>query len=370
MNKDIETKIKAVEKYSKDGSLRKTALKFNIPHNTLWAWVKKYRQGTRSFYVKPWNRPSKEIEEKIMLLKENDPSLTIKETKKILNKQDISLSVKGVYDIWKRYNLVRRSVEHPFSPLSPSTAETKCAIEYIRSLFRSKKNNNTLREAALIVNNLPSYPTGNEDILQEIPERFLSARRKLDLLYINFLEIPMPEYYKKIISVRKTLEKNGYLYSSIIAGLLESLALHWMQTPEEGLKLHSILRKRKGNLRDPVINFELALSSAMAYAELLQAEKSYEYARRCKRLLRSLPYSSFLVHYGDFMTSIFNYKEAGRFYQMTIESSPEKKTLMLSLKMTLCYIMAGEYSRAAKISKRVKIHPQKNHYANYAINQA
>ncbi len=371
MGKDITIKIRAVEAYNKDGSLRETALKFGIPHNTLWIWVNRYKQGSKYFYVKPWNRLSREVEEKTMLLKENNPSLTIEMAKKLLSKQGVLISNKGVYDIWKRYNFVKRSIEHPFSPFAPLTPETKCAIEYIRNLFKNKKNNNTLREAALILNNLPSYPIGNENILQEIPERLLSTRRKLDQLYSNFLEIPIPDYFKKIKRVRKTLEKRGYFYSSIIAGLLESVALHWMRTPEQGLKLHSILRKRKGNLRDPVINFELTLSSAMAYAERLQVEKVYEYARKCRRLLRLLPYSSFLGSYGDLMTSVFDYKEALRFYQKTLKALSGKKTpQLLSIKIVLCYIMAGEYLRAVKASKRVKIYSQNKYYTSYAINQA
>ncbi|GAI65980.1 unnamed protein product, partial [marine sediment metagenome] len=55
-----------------------------------------YRKKGWEFYKKPRNQYSREIEEKVMLLKENNPSLTIRRAKAILGKEGIFISVKGI----------------------------------------------------------------------------------------------------------------------------------------------------------------------------------------------------------------------------------------------------------------------------------
>ncbi|MGB3477761.1 MAG: helix-turn-helix domain-containing protein [bacterium] len=369
MKRDIKIRIKAVETYLAGGTLKKIASKFNIHYVTLCKWVKWYKKtGEENFYKKPWNRLSKDIEEKVVLLKENNPSLTIKEAKKIFNKRGFSISSKTVYNIWRRYNLVKKSVNVLFSPFGPLTPEIKCVIEYVRSLLKNNEDDDTLKKAAKILNDLPSYPVGYEDILNEIPERFLSSKRKMERMSANFLDIPPLDYFKQMRKIRKSLEKKGYFYTSITAGLLECIALNWMRTPTEELELLSILKKRKGNLRNPVLNFELTILQAIAYAELLQGGKAHECASKCKKLLRSLPYSNFLESYGTLMSSIGNYKEALHFFQKACDKTSDKKIQKrLHVRIALCYVIAGEYRGAEKISTKAVIDKD---YIIYAASQA
>ncbi|GAI65982.1 unnamed protein product, partial [marine sediment metagenome] len=196
------------------------------------------------------------------------------------------------------------------SPFGPLTLESTNAIERVENLLADKQNPDAVRAAAQVLNSLPSYPADKKDILKEIPEKFLSPRKKLDRLYSYILEIPALEFFKKLRNIRKSLEKNGYFYSATIAGLLEILALDWMHTPEEELRIISTLKSRIIGLYDPVLRFRLALFSAKAYAQLLQVENAYESAKKCRRLLRSLPYSNSLESYGVLMTVLTDYKEA------------------------------------------------------------
>ena len=111
-----EVRIQAVETYIKNReSLRKTSKKLMIPHLTLWRWANWYKEGGRKNlerkkpYKRPWNRPNREVEEKVMLFKERNPALTLKRAQKMLEKDGINMSLKGIRSIWKRYALTGRS---------------------------------------------------------------------------------------------------------------------------------------------------------------------------------------------------------------------------------------------------------------------
>jgi len=372
MKRGLKTRIEAIEFYLKGSTLKETASKFNIHPVTLCRWMRWYNEKEKVFYKKPWNRPTREIEEKVMLLKEHMPSRTVREAKKILEKEGINISIKGIYDIWQRYNLVKRPIDDPFSPFGSLTSEVKWTIEYVRELLKNSKDIVTLREAARIINRLPSYPRDHEDILKELPERLLSPRRRLERLYPTFLKIPMPGYLKKIRRIRKVLEREGYLYSSIVAGVSEILALHWMRTPEVELELNTILRKRKGNLRDPVLNFELTFLAGTAYSELLQIEKAYKCVTKCRRLLRFLPHSEFYILLGDLMTFISDYKESLKFYQKALEKNPDESTRKrLFIKMVLSLVISGEYRKTLEILHKLpKVKPDDDEYETFILVQA
>ncbi len=377
MNKDFQTRIQAVTMYINEGGLQETASRFSVHRTTLTRWKKWYKEGgeenlRKDSYKKPWNRFSKEIEEKVMLLKENNPSLTIRRAKAILGKEGIFISVKGIYSIWKRYNLLKRSPEEPLSPFGPLTLESTNAIERVENLLADKQNPDAVRAAAQVLNSLPSYPADKKDILKEIPEKFLSPRKKLDRLYSYILEIPALEFFKKLRNIRKSLEKNGYFYSATIAGLLEILALDWMHTPEEELRIISTLKSRIIGLYDPVLRFRLALFSAKAYAQLLQVENAYESAKKCRRLLRSLPYSNSLESYGVLMTSFTDYKEALQFYQMALgKETNECDRRRLLARIGHAYMMMGKYREAKKIlTNKLRVKPQDICWNNFMFSQA
>jgi len=179
-------KLKIIEDYHQEKNLSKVAKKYNIHPSTLSRWMNRLENQPEDFFIKRWNRPEPEIEEKVMMLKENKPDLTLNRAKKMLEDMGIKISIKGIYSIWQRYGLVRRPVDDPFSHFGPQTPETKRVLEYAQYWLKRDNSTPRLKMIAKIINRLQSYPIGYDEVLKEIPERFLSLRRRLDKLYINF----------------------------------------------------------------------------------------------------------------------------------------------------------------------------------------
>lgn len=354
MNTTFRTKMQAVTICLNGGTLKETAARYGIHRTTLTRWKKWYKEGGaenigKHSYKRPWNRFSKRIEKKVMLLKENNPSLTIRKAKEILAKEHIFVSLKGIHCIWRRFNLVKRSPTDPLSPHAPFTLESKCMIERAKNLLANKQSSYAVREAARILNSLTSYPADEKDILKEIPEQFLSPRRQLDRLFLSALEMPAPEFLEKAKGIRESLEKDGYFYSATIAGLLETLALNWMKTPEDVLTLTATLKKRTNGIYDPVLRFQLANARAMAYAHLLQEKNAFEAAKQCRRMLGSKSCPSSLEYYGVLMTSLTDYRKSLQFHQMALEKETDEdnRNRLLS-RIGFAYMMMGKYREAEK----------------------
>jgi tetratricopeptide (TPR) repeat protein/transposase len=344
-------RIRAVETYIENGeSLRKTSRKLMIPHLTLWRWVKWYKQGgkenlkRRRPYQKPWNRPSKKVEEKVMMIKERNPAITLKATKEMLERDHIKMSLKGIWSIWKRYALTGRSKTNPYTPFGPLTPEAENSLKSIRKLLKDRR----IQEAAKVVNKLPSFPV--DPILKEIPEEFLSPRRKLDRLFLLFGKIPLSEDYRKARIIRITLEKKGLLYSSISAGFRESLPLNWMMSPAKELDLITHLKERAKGIRDPSLRFLLFMHEGLIHADYLDYKKAKACIGQCVKLLRFLPYSFFFDSIGTLMTHITDYKNAFRYYRKTFDmQQDEDHRRILLWKIALTHAIAGRYKESIKI---------------------
>ncbi len=361
-------KLRAIEEYQKNGNLKTVAKNFGIHPSTLFRWIEKFNNKTETYYVPPWNRFDKKIEERIMLLKENNPSLSVYQAQQKLSKTGIRVSLKGIYSVWSRYNLINRLVDDPFSHFCAETQETKNALEYVQHLLKKDKSDETLKKAAQIINQLPSYPKDYDNIILELPEEYLSLRRRFDRLYCLFLKMPTPKFYKKIHSLRIQMEKKGLYYSSIIAGLSEILALHWMRTPEKELSLNELLTKRKGSLRDPILNFQLAFLAATAKIELMQIDEAKVLLRKARRLLSYLPYSSFYESFGDAMTFMSDYHTALVYHQKALEMADEVESKnRLYFKIALNLTIGGKHRGAIRYLKLAKIDPSDKYYESYAL---
>jgi len=236
-----------------------------------------------------------------------------------------------------------------------------------------KRDNSTprLKMIAKIINRLPSYPIGYDEVLKEIPERFLSLRRRLDKLYIQFLRIPTPIFYRKIHRLRLTMEKNGLYYSSIVAGLLEILALQWMHTPEEEIELNALLRKRMGNLRDPTMNYQLTFLEVTARIELLQIKEARILAYKASRLLKKLPYSPFYESFGDMMTFLGDYNKALKYHKMALETvkDPDAEN-RLKFKIGLDLTISGKHQEGLRYLRSTTIDYRDKYYESYALTSA
>ncbi len=371
MKRELSVKFRIIEEYQKHKNLKIVAQNFNVHPSTIYRWLKKHKDNQCLFYHRPWNRLPQEIETKIMLLKENKPNLTLHQAKNLLKQEGITISIKGIYDVWNRYNLLRRLKKDPFSHFCEETLETKSSLDYVRYLLKNDKSPENLKRGAEILNRLPAYPIGNDDVILTIPEHLLSLRRRFDRLYIQFSKMPTPEFYKKINRLRCQMEKDGLLYSSIIAGLSEILALHWMRTPEKELRLNELLNKRKGRLRDPVLNFLLTFLAATAEIELVRIDRAKRLIHKTQRLLKNLHHAIFYESMGDVMSFLSDYSSSFNYHRKALETAEdedERKRLLAKIGIDLA--LAGRYRKAGSYLKLAKINANEIYYESYCLARA
>ncbi len=367
MTIDLTTKLKAIEEYKKEKSLKTIAAKYQIHYATLSRWIKKFTEN-KILYHRPWNRIAPEIEKMVMLLKENNPGITLNQTQQRLKEKGIQLSIKGIYDIWNRYGLAKRLFDDPFSFFVPESAEAKHCLEYVRYLLKKVPSNEVLKKAAGILNSLPGYPSNYNDILEQIPENLLSLRRKFDKLYNQFLKIPTPEFYKKIHKLRLQFEEEDMYYSAIIAGLSEILALHWMGTPVKEIELNHHLKRLKGRLRDPILNFQLTFLEATARIELMEIAIAKRLTQKVRRLLRRLPYAFLYESYGDLMTFMGDYRTSLIYRLKALEMAKEEEEKnRLYFKTALCLTIDGRHREALKYLKMAKIDYKNKYFESYNL---
>jgi transposase/tetratricopeptide (TPR) repeat protein len=356
MDTQPEIRIAIVRNFLKSGeSLRKASENLTISRQTLARWLKWYKEGgeenlcRRKSFRKSWNRPCKDDEEKVMLLKERNPSLTLKEAKKILDGKGTKMSLMGIWSIWRRYGLTGRGYGNPYAKFGPTTPETKDSLERIKKALKSGKP----EEAAMIVNSLPSFP--NDPIIAEIPEELLSPVKQLNRLYFAFGKIPFPEYYKRAKKIRKTLEKKELFYSSIFAGLMEFLALDWMVTPAKEQELLTMLRNRAKGIRDPSLMFLLSSFQCKLSAYTFNGKEARESFNECKRLLRYLPISSYFGELGNLSTILWNFRKASFYYHKEMDLLPiEGDRRIPCLKLSTTYLVNGKYRKSKKFLKDAK----------------
>ncbi len=344
-----ENKVRVVEAYLTTGqSLRKISRRFAVPRSTLQSWVKLYKEGGQKNLVKKKvyrKRIPKDIETKVMFLKEQNPALCITRARQILKKQGIILSQKGIWQIWKRYGISKRPIDNPIHAFGIHTPESTDAIVRAKNLMGQKK----FKETAEVFNSLPSLPDDPSiEILKEIPERLLSPRRRLDRLVLQFNEIPFPQFRNNASRVAKILEREGYIYSSIIANFMEVIALDWMGKHAQKASLLDLLSRKMAKMKDNTLWFYVYFHQTTIFCKSLQMSKGLEYVRKCRRLLCTLDSPHYLEQFGNLLTFPGKYREAAAFYEKALRRQKDHiKMARLNLKIAnFGHNMAGEYKEA------------------------
>ncbi|KPJ71443.1 hypothetical protein AMJ52_08550 [candidate division TA06 bacterium DG_78] len=370
----FKEKVKAVERYLQTGtSLRIVAREIGVPYKTLWFWVKLYKeQGIESLRLQRFYRKRLpiHIEKRVMLLKENNPALTIRQAQQQLRKASIKVSKKGIWGIWRRYGFIGISKVRQQNPMSVFVDLTPQLDSEIKraEVFVSK---NDVQSAASILNNLPCLPRC--DILKKIPEELLSIRRKLELLYLQLDEIPYPLLLKRIKKVGKSLEKKGYIYSSIYADILELDALGWIGKPKARIKVFERLAKKMHGIKDSLLLFFFYFDQASTYASLLQMSEALKYIKKCRRLIHLLPHPNYKELFGNLLTHVGRYKEACFFYKRALKGSRSSEVVeRVALKLATCvYSYSGEYAECKKmLTKAQAVRNKTGLGATYSITKA
>jgi hypothetical protein len=377
MKNDIKLKFNAIRTYLNEGSLKKVAAKYHVHPVTLCRWANNFKNSANDFYKPHWARLELSVEKKVMLLKENNPSLSAGIAQCQLARQGIHITAKVIHSIWRRYNLANRLHNDLFSPFARTMPETQCKMEYINLLLKHGmalfplKKSDLLRKSATILNDMPSIPYEYSALLSAIPENLLNPRRRLERLCSSWGKIPVREYIHKTKEIRMELEKKGYLYSSIFAGVMELIALHRMRSPDEELKLNSILRKRKGKLRDAELNFTLEFLAGTAHVEKIRVKKAFLCVKKCKRILRTLQYPVYIESCGDFMTALTDFNEGLYFYNKSMEKAKDKETVKrLGMKISSACVLNGRYREALRFLHKNIFTYGEDHYESYCLCQA
>jgi len=365
-------KIKLVEDYlEKKGSLRKLASVCGISHQTLRNWVNLYKKFGKEGVEKNKSIKKKipqDIEKRIMLLKEQIPSLSIKKAKKLLNEIGIKVSEKGIWRVWRDYGLINNKRKKEKGIISFLFVQPTPELEDKLLLVKKFVKKNDYKIAAKIINNIPALP--ESPILREIPEKFLTLRRRLERLCLEMGEIPYPQFLKKVSFIRKKLENKGYIYSSIITDFLELDALGWMRKIEQTIPVFERLEKKLRGVKDRALWFLFYYEKASTCCLLLKMTEALKYIKKCRELLYSLPYPYYWEYYGDLLTYLGEYKKALFFYKKAYEKETDPQILSrLALKIaSYGYGMDGDYIKCKKmLTKAVHIKSSLIFGANYSL---
>ena len=354
----LEKKIEIVEVYlKKGGSLRKIAHLYDISYMTLWEWVRQYKKGGKEnlskkmLYKRSNRRLPKKVERQIMLLKEGQPSLTIKRAKQILSQQGWYISPKGIWMVWKRSGLVNRPKDDPLSLICAGSPEIEDGMQQARRFIEKGE----LEKAAKLLNGLSALT--DISILKDIPEEFLSLRRRLERLHLLFNAIPHEELFTKLRKLRKTMERRGHLFSSIFAGLLEVLALQWMRDPQKQLEILNLLSKRMVRIREIGLKYTFHLLKAIAHCELLQVSEAHNNLKKCRKLLISCPYPFYWVTFGDLLTFVTHYKKSVIYFKKALLEREIENSLKQAIHIKIANVctITGQYQQAIEFLKIIEM---------------
>jgi transposase-like protein len=347
----LEQQREAVRTYLKgEKSLRKIAQEFGVPYTTLYAWVEQHRKRKKGFPTKRhFKRLPQDMEQRVMLLKEQHPFMTVREAQKVLNEQGKKISQYGIWSIWKRFGLTAKSIRDPFNTFCEATPESRESLTRARMYLQKGDS----KSAAKIINSVPCMH--DDPILKELPPELLSPRRKLDQLTLEFGQMPLPEYQKHARRIGRMLEKNGLILSSIIANIHEIMVLGWMSKTNEQSKLLRTLQKKLRNTKSSVLKFIFCFQKATCHFNLLEVNEALEYVRKCRRIIPLLTEPYYKDMFAGLLTFLGNYKEAAHIYQKTFYREKGLRAEQVSLKLVLCGpLMAGNYREARRIISKVQ----------------
>jgi len=355
---DQQTKRRVIEHYRSGSTLEQTAGKFQIHRNTLWRWVKKYKQsGTESLKhdilsCRHWKRLPQETEDRIIALKESMPGCTVRHAQTLLYDQGTEVSLKGIWSVWQRYGLTgfaREEISHTYQEYCQRVVPPGM-LDRIRSLIRA----NEFRRAADMANSLPIFPY--RDVILQIPSGLLSLRRQIDRIRAEFGKIPLARYRQKANILRRKLEYNGLLYSSLWVSIAECYALMWSGRPREVLRLVSIGKKRTKGIRDARLRFILLLLEGQANAGLLRIKRANACVIRCKIIARTSRNPHFLMGgIGGIYSTMGYYREALQWTEKALQGAALSYRQQLYANIAQFHGTAGDYRAAFPALKKGKL---------------
>lgn len=350
-----KARVEAVKTYLKGNSLEKAAAEYRVHRNTVWRWVKKYKETgidhliLDSVSARHWRRKPQSFEEKIVALKEKIPCLTVGRAQKVLIKQGHKISPKCIWSIWQRFGLTgfrKKNFSVSYREYTYVPANKAPLILHIKHMIEKGR----IKQAAALANSIPVFP--DTTILNHIPEQMLSLRRRLDRLSGEFGSIPLSEYRKKAKDLREDLEKQNMFYSSIRAGIDEGYALMWLGQPEKLNELVTVLKTRTRCLRDPGLCFALLLFEGHVHASFLKIPEALTCANRCKTIIRKLANPEiFMGELASLYSLLGYYKEAIFWTKKALVNAESDFRIHLLASLVGFLTTSGDFQHALQLLK-------------------
>lgn len=344
-------KIEIVEEYLNGrDSLRKTARRHGIPRSTLWFWIKRIKvlgmeslrgRPVRSRVIKP------DLEYVIVRLKENRPGISLRQAHKILNRRATLYAIRR---IWKDHGFLKKRCEDPLNLFVPETPGLAFALN---NALR-KVESNDLRQAAQILNRLPVM--SRSPILNRIPIKYLSPRRRLDLLCLNRREGSYKNQAFQARRVSDLLIRIGCRYSSIIADFYELDALDITGQPEKKAAVLDKLAEKMAGIKNYPLRFLFCFEAAFTSVYLLRINRAFKFIEQCRKYVYLLPYPHYQELFGALLILIGKFRNARGFYEQARSKTSDPGSLdRLSLQIARyahCY--AGDYRTCRHMLARIK----------------
>lgn len=352
----------AVEYYiHHNTTLGVTAQKYNIHVCTLAKWLKQFRESgdvsCMPRYRRPWNRVSKRLEHRVAMLKEHDPLLTVRKAHELMRKQDVPVSLKGIWSIWKRYGLagfVKKELGSDFVRFGARSREAEVKLAQAANLLGLKQH----RQSAAILNDIPFLP--HNDVLQHIPDRYLSIPRRIEKTAGEFGRIAIHTYLKKLQLLYTQLQKKDMRLSALRVAFIEVLALEWSYRPAEQLthikKMQWVLNREKGYRSYTVfpLKFLIQISEAIAHVELGQVTQAVDIAKRCGQILarRRKTSPQLLYDMSVLFTYLEDFRKAGQYLEQYLKTQDAQTRERMRVARANILYSSGKYRQLKRVINR------------------
>lgn len=363
--KDPDLKLAAVDHYLRnDTTLMATAKRFGIHYQTLVNWLRRYRKhdnkkaGLLPVYVQPWNRVGRELEDRVVGMKEVDPTLTVRQARQRLLDQGVELSVKGIWNVWKRFGhagFVKKRLGPNYTEYCSWTDESRKKFDLAQELFKHGK----VKSCARILNTIPMLP--KNDLIARIPDSALNINRRVEKVAAQYKRIPIKKYFAAIKKLFRECTAAGKTSLALRLKIFEICALSYTGRPalllENTEELKSLLGPKGGYYSSLLftLRFTAFLSEGIARAQLGDIASAVKITRTCYDLIRRRkhPPLSLVNELGALCTWIQDFKKAEYCFSRTLESTVDDQQLILRRNLNFVLFHKGELKKSLQFLKQV-----------------
>jgi tetratricopeptide (TPR) repeat protein len=329
----LEIKNKIIEIYKNEKkSLRKLGKEFGINYKTIWRWLKEIEKIKEE-------KKLKEIEEKIVFLKENKPDLTILEIEKIFKNEKIYLSKKFIWKKLKEYGLLKEKNKNVFFAYSIKLFKSIEFQKEIKNFIKKKKIFHALNNIEVLINQKTKSNL----------ENYINLRTGFEAIKLLWGKIPVERYYKFIKYFEKIFRKRNWNLCYILCLFEKLYVFHWKKDIDKGIRVINSLTKYIKKIKDPELKFMFYFYKASFFSYKYKMEIAKNSLIKCSKIIYILKSPFYYKIYGDLLSYLEEFKKAKRIYEKVLKIKKDDKAVFL--KLCSFYLLNGEYKKAEKMIK-------------------